>query len=312
MKILFISPTYQGGVGGLAKRVAAKLTAERFDVELMHVPHIPIKNLKNYSFIILGSLMAKLNTKEYDAVHAWTVSAGIISQHIKAKKRVLAVNGIYEEQIRLIHSKILSNIGIKIQAKAFKIADTFTTDSMHVKNHYKNQGINFTHLPNIIDTSKLQEIPDAKKKNQVIYIGRDSYEKGIDILKKIEENINADVIYCTSLNWIETMKKLKESKILIVPSRMESSSTVIKEAFCLKVPVVAYDVGAISESVNSDTGILVSPDVPENLTLAVNNLLKDMELSARLTDNAEIFVNRYNTWESVSHIYVNFYKNLFQ
>ena len=310
MKILFISSTYQGGVGGLAKRVAAKLTTERFDIELMHVPHIPIKNLKNNSFTILGTFMAKLNTKEYDVVHAWHVSAGIVSQYIKAKKRVLAVNGIHEEQIRLTHSKTLSNIGIKRQDKAFKIADAFTTDSMHVKNHYKNQGISFTHLPNIIDTSKLQEIPDVKKKNQVIYIGRDSYEKGIDILKKIEKNINADVIYCTNLNWIETMKKLKESKILIVPSRTESSSTVIKESFFLKVPVVVHDVGGISESVNGDTGVLVSPDDPNTLTLAVNSLLKDIELSFRLTDNAERFVNRYNTWESMSHIYVNFYKNL--
>ena len=311
MKILFISPTYQGGIGGLTKRVADKLTTEGFDIELMHVPHIPIKNLKTPSFTILGTLMAKLNTKEYDVVHAWTISAGIVSQHIKAKKKVLAVNGIYGEQIKLIHSKALSNIGKKAQAKAFKIADTFTTDSMHVKEHYKNQGIDFTRLPNILDTSKLQEIPDVKKKNQVIYIGRDSYEKGIDILKKIEKDINADVVYCTNLPWIETMKKLKESKILIVPSRMESSSTVIKEAFFLKVPVVACDVGGISESVNGDTGILVPPEDPKTLTLAINNLLKDTELTFRLTDNAERLVNRYNTWGSISHIYVNFYKNLF-
>ncbi len=47
MKILFISPRYEGGIGGHAKRVAEKLQENGFDVELMNVSHIPIKNLKN-------------------------------------------------------------------------------------------------------------------------------------------------------------------------------------------------------------------------------------------------------------------------
>ena len=310
MKILFISPRYDGGIGGLAKRVADKLTTEGFDIELMHVPYIPIKNLKNPSFTILGTIKAMLNSKQYDVVHAWTISSAIIMQHIKARKKVLAVNGIYGDQIKLIHSKTLSNIGKKAEQKAFKIADTFTTDSMHVKNHYKNQGIDFTHLPMPFDPVKFQEIPDVKKKNQVIYIGRDSYEKGIDILKKIENDIDANVIYCTNLPWSTAMKKLKESKILIVPSRMESSPTVIKEAFFLQVPVVATNVGGIPESVNAETGILVPPENPEKLASAINNLLKNQELSSRLTKNAHDFILQNNSWESLLPTYVNFYKNL--
>ena len=54
MNILFISPTYSGagGIGPHAFRVAEKLTRKwTFNVELMHVPHIPIKNMKNLSFL---------------------------------------------------------------------------------------------------------------------------------------------------------------------------------------------------------------------------------------------------------------------
>ena len=56
MNILFISPTYSGagGIGPHAFRVAEKLREIGYNIELMHVPHIPIKNLKNLSFSLFG------------------------------------------------------------------------------------------------------------------------------------------------------------------------------------------------------------------------------------------------------------------
>ena len=51
MKILYISPRYEGGIGGHAKRVAEKLSEEGYDIKLMQIPHIPIKKLKNTSDI---------------------------------------------------------------------------------------------------------------------------------------------------------------------------------------------------------------------------------------------------------------------
>ena len=48
MDILFISPTFSGagGIGPHAYRVAEKLRENGFNVELMNIPHVPIKNLK--------------------------------------------------------------------------------------------------------------------------------------------------------------------------------------------------------------------------------------------------------------------------
>ena len=54
MKILYISPRYEGGIGGHAKRVAEKLGEYGHDVTLMEIPHIPIKKLKNPSFTLFG------------------------------------------------------------------------------------------------------------------------------------------------------------------------------------------------------------------------------------------------------------------
>ena len=63
MNILFISPTYSGagGIGPHAFRVAEKLREIGYNIELMHVPHIPIKNLKNLSFSLFGTIKGILN-----------------------------------------------------------------------------------------------------------------------------------------------------------------------------------------------------------------------------------------------------------
>ncbi|MDC0210049.1 glycosyltransferase, partial [Nitrosopumilus sp.] len=177
MKILFISPRYDGGIGGHAKRVAEKLQENGIDVELMNVSHIPIKNLKNLSFTIFGTVKSMLNFKEYDIVHAWNVPSAFIMKKIKAKKKVLSIHGIYGQQVEQIHSKSTSKLGKKAEAMAFQISDIFTTDSKYVMNYYENNlGINFIHLPAPLDISKFENIPNVKKKNnQIIYIGRDSY-----------------------------------------------------------------------------------------------------------------------------------------
>ena len=156
MKILYISPRYEGGIGGHAKRVAEKLQENGFDVELMHVPHIPIKNFKNPSFTILGTMKAMFNSKKYDAVHAWNIPSSFVMKKINAKKKILSVHGIYGQQIEKIHSKTTSSIGKKAEEEAFKIPDMFTTDSKYVQNFYKTQlGIDFVYLPAPLDVSKL-------------------------------------------------------------------------------------------------------------------------------------------------------------
>jgi len=315
MKILYISPIFEGGIGGHAKRVAEKLKENGFDIELMNVPHIPIKNLKNPSFTILGMIKALSNSKKYDIAHAWNIPSAFVMKQIKAKKKVLSVHGVYGQQIKQIHSSITNKIGNKAEKKAFKIANVFTTDSKYVQNFYKNNlGINFIYLPAPLVTSKFQEMSNIKKKkNQIIYIGRDSYEKGIDILKNIENNIEGNVVYCTKLQWDKTMKKLKESTILVVPSRMESTPQVIKEALYLKIPVIATNVGGIPELIKSqETGILVEPDNSQSLLDEITKLLKNPILQEQLSENGYKFILENYTWESLYQKYVDFYQNLIE
>ena len=144
-----------------------------------------------------------------------------------------------------------------------------------------------------------------------MYIGRDSYEKGIDILKEIEPKINGNVIYCTDLKWKEAMSILKKSSMLVIPSRMESIPQVIKEAFFLKIPVIATNVGGIPELIeNNVSGILVEPNNPEKLLEKINELIENEELAQKLAKNSHDFVMKNLTWEILLPKYVKFYKDL--
>ena len=314
MNVLFISPTYSGagGIGPHAFRVAEKLREIGYDVELMHVPHIPIKNLKNLSFSLFGTIKGISNKKTYDVVHAWNLPSAFIMKRIKSKKKILSVHGVYSKQVEMLHSKITSGIVSSQESQILDWADVLTTDSKAVQSEYKKKlGKDFEYLPAPLDKTKFEKIPNVERNpKQIAYVGRDSFEKGTDILRKIESQINGTVKFCTDLPWDETMKILKASQMLVVPSRTESIPQVIKEAFYLKVPVIATNVGGIPELVvHQETGILVPPEDPEKLTIAINNLLDNEESRRNFADNAFEFINKNFSWDVLLEKYTNLYES---
>jgi len=314
MNILFISPTYSGagGIGPHAFRVAEKLREIGYNVELMHVPHIPIKNLKNLSFSLFGTIKGISNKKTYDVVHAWNLPSAFIMKRIKSKKKILSVHGVYSKQVEMLHSKITSGIVSSQESQILDWADVLTTDSKAVQSEYKKKlGKDFEYLPAPLDKTKFEKIPNVERNpKQIAYVGRDSFEKGTDILRKIESQINGTVKFCTDLPWDETMKILKASQMLVVPSRTESIPQVIKEAFYLKVPVIATNVGGIPELVvHQETGILVPPEDPEKLTIAINNLLDNEESRRSFANNAFEFINKNFSWDVLLEKYTNLYES---
>jgi len=107
------------------------------------------------------------------------------------------------------------------------------------------------------------------------------------------------------------MEELKASSILVVPSRMESIPQVIKEAFYLKIPVIATNVGGISELIiDKKTGILIPPNNPEILLKNINELLEDKKTRVELSNAGYEFVIKNLTWEILLPKYIKFYEEL--
>ena len=314
MKILFIAPKYSGGIGGHAKRVADKLQENGFEIELMHAPHVPIKKLKNPTFAVSSTLKAISGRKIYDIVHAFNLPSAFAMKYTKAKKKVLSIHGVYSEQIDALHSETTSTKVKNKEENILKWADKLLTNSKNVKQSYKKKlNLDFDYIYGPIDIDKFKKIPKNIQKNekQVVYVGRDSFEKGIDILKKIEGKINAKVVYCTNLDWESAMHVLKSSDVVVVPSRIDNIPNVIKEAFFLKIPVVATDIEGISEIVTNEiNGILVPSEDPDKLVNAINQLLENKEKIKEITENGYDFVMKNLTWDALLPKYIEFYEKL--
>ena len=313
MNILFISPVFSGGIGGHAAMLADKLSNYGYKVKKMQVPHIPIKNLKNPSFAIFSSLKSITNRESFDIVHGFNIPSAYAMKYAKGKKKVLSVHGVFSEQVDTLHSKSISSVAKIAESQVLKWPDKLTTDSRATQKLYKEKfDLNFEYLPSPLDIQKFSSISDVPKiENQIAYVGRDSYEKGIDILKQAESKIDGNVVYCTDRSWDDAMKIIKSSQVIVVPSRMESLPTTVKEAFYLNVPVVATNVGGIPELIkDNETGILVPSENPDKLANAVNELLSDKQKAKRLANNGNKFVKNNMTWDIILPKYIQFYEEL--
>ena len=313
MKFLFISPRFSGGIGGHAAMLADKLTQHGHQVKKLETTHLPIKNLKNPSFAVLSSLRSLVDRDSYDIVHGFNIPSAYAMKYAKGKKKVLSVHGVFSEQVDTLHSKSVSSLAKSSESQVLQWPDKLTTDSKATQKLYKEKfDIDFEYLPTPLDTDMFENLDSVKKiENQIAYVGRDSHEKGIDILKAAESEINGNVVYCTDRSWKDAMKIIKSSSIVVVPSRMESLPTTVKEAFYLNVPVIGTDVGGIPELIkNNETGIIVPPENSSKLAQAINELLSDKEKSEKLAINGNTFVKNNLTWNVVLPKYIQFYEDL--
>ena len=313
MKLLFISPRFSGGIGGHAAMLAEKLSQNGHQVKKLETSHIPIKNLKNPSFAVISSLKSIVDRESYDVVHGFNIPSAYAMKYAKGKKKVLSVHGVFSEQVDTLHSKSISSLAKSAESQVLQWPDKLTTDSKATQKLYKEKfDIDFEYIPSPLDTSMFEKIDSVEKiENQIAYVGRDSHEKGIDILKEAESEINGNVVYCTDRSWEDAMRIIKSSSIVVVPSRMESLPTTVKEAFFLNVPVVGTNVGGIPELIiNNETGILVPPENSSKLAQAVNELLSDKQKAEKLGVNGNTFVKNNMTWDVIFPKYMKFYENL--
>jgi L-malate glycosyltransferase len=313
MKFLFISPRFSGGIGGHAAMLAEKLSQSGHYVKKMETTHIPIKNFKNPSFAILSSIKSLVDRDSYDVAHAFNIPSAYAMKYAKAKKKVLSVHGVFSEQVDSLHSKSVSSLAKSAESQVLQWPDKLTTDSKATQKLYKDKfEIDFEYLPSPLDTNLFKKIGSVEKiKNQIAYVGRDSHEKGIDLLKAAESKIDGTIVYCTDRPWEDAMRVIKSSEVVVVPSRIESLPTTVKEAFFLNVPVIGTNVGGIPELItNDETGILIPPENSDELAQAVNELLSNKEKAEKLAANGNTFVKNNMTWDVILPKYIQFYENL--
>jgi glycosyltransferase involved in cell wall biosynthesis len=337
MKILLISPTLNG-IGGIAQHVRDLinfLEEHGHQVDIItseNILTIPIKKLKNPSFLISSFLKAKL-MKKYDVVHAQHPISALAMKNVSGKK-ILSIHGIYSEQVGLLHGKFSSYFSNKYEKNALKWADVVTAGSNETYEYYSKLGSNVSYIPNGIDIKSLHSGIDTRFKKQIIFVGRLSKEKGIITLleaaKNIPQEINLLIVgngpeektvldYESSYDNIhylgyqpkeKTIPLIRGSILLIQPSFAEGISGTLLEAMACKIPIVATNVGGNKELLgNNNAGILIEPGDSKALLKKILELVNDTNLRKKIAESACNEVQKYD-WSNIGQLYLDLYKKI--
>ena len=334
MKTLLISPTFSG-IGGIAQHVrglSQYLKNAGNEVDVLSSDNsftIPIKGLKNPSFMLSSSLKTRF-MKKYDIVHAHNIPSAKAMKNAKGKK-ILTLHGIFSEQIDMLHGKTTSSISKKYESNALEWADAITVVSKDAQEHYEKLGFNTHHISNAID---IDVLPKSEKKmfdKQIIYVGRLSKEKGIlellSITKELPDDVNLIIVgngpeeekvklaseqqnihYLGYLPSEQLIPLVRGSDILIQPSLIEGISTSILEAMACKTAIIATNVGGNKEILSDhETGILIQKH--SEILASINEFYSNTELRDLLIQNALLEVQKYD-WKNVGKQYLELYSSL--
>ena len=144
--------------------LAEQLQKHGFHIDFVDPPKIPIKNLKNPSFVITSSVSSFFKGS-YDIAHGFNLPSAFAMKIARAKKKTLSLHGVFSEQINTLHSNLLGEIAKSTEENVIKWPDKLTTDSKITQKTYKEKlGMDFEYLPSAIDTIKLDDIPNVEKK----------------------------------------------------------------------------------------------------------------------------------------------------
>ena len=85
--------------------------------------------------------------------------------------------------------------------------------------------------------------------------------------------------------------------LFVLPSRYEGYGIVYAEALARGLPIIACDVGPVPELLGREAAVLVRPDDREDLSAALDLLLGDPTLRARMSSAASRRATRLPRWE---------------
>lgn len=146
----------------------------------------------------------------------------------------------------------------------------------------------------------------------VLYAGRLSPEKNVDITAEATEGLNRIVagdgplrhLFPDALGFVhhdELERLYRRAAVVVLASQNEGLPIVVLEAMAHGRAVVATPVGGIPSVVEDGvTGLLVPPGDPDALRTAIVRLLDDAELCRRMGDAGRQRIRALCSWERVT------------
>ncbi|MEM2293050.1 MAG: glycosyltransferase family 4 protein [Nitrososphaerota archaeon] len=229
-----------------------------------------------------------------------------------------------------------------------KVSDLYIAPSSFVAKHLVSLGVfeeKIKVVPNCVDT-RLFQPPDnysEKVNNLLLFVGRLDPKKGLltllESLNHIEKSVNLVIIGPPSRPWffkklLITIEKInrrtnhrvtylgpskhenlvrwyKKAAIFVSPSISESFGIASLEALSCGTPVVATNVGGVSEVIkDGENGILVPPADAVQLAESIQYLLDNEDVRKKFGENGRKWVVKNFSSEIIAMKLCQIYKEL--
>lgn len=256
-------------------------------VEVIRIGHFkefanPLGRLE-FLIICLGHVLIR----SYDILHLHAFSPGLLTPFVKllrpTKKIVFTVHG---KGFKVAGFNISASIleDLVIYRIPYDVEITVAKSTLIKKTAAKKTVV----IPNGVDIDRYKTaIRKRGSIKQILYVGRLSYEKGVDLLLNAFRNVSdkqielvivgtgpeenklkhlaqgvKNVDFKGRLEGKELINEFRKADLLVLPSRTEGHPLVLFEGWASKLPVLATNVGDNEEYIKDGVnGFLCNPNV---------------------------------------------------
>ncbi|MBW1816712.1 MAG: glycosyltransferase [Deltaproteobacteria bacterium] len=261
-----------------------------------------------------------------DVIHAnWILSGlvGVMLKMVLHRPLILTVHG---SDVNALPQSALANI---LARATFKKFDKIIAVSRGLEKAMLELGVHrkkIVFLPNGVDVESFTPSNQPASKNNILWIGRMTEEKGlaymieamVEIVDKkpdvklilvgsgglegrlrrmtVRLGLGTHVSFEGKRPHYEIPNYLRRARLLVLPSLSEGLPVAMLEALSCGIPVVGSRIGGISEVIkDGETGFLVTPGAPEELSAAIIKLLSEEKLRVEFGGNGiDLMTEKYN------------------
>ena len=293
-------------------------------------------------FFMLSFLLKGLKVgKSCDVIHAhWTIS-GLIALLVGKWYKKPVVLTVHGSDINVLNKKFLLKL---LNGFILSHMDCVIAVSPVLEETLRKMGVmqeRLRYIPNGVDIEEFYPVStDYPVTNRILWVGRMSKEKGLDILIKAMREVVQDVpqaqlilvgdgpergaveqmikdyhlgehIHLEGLqSHLEMPRYFRMSQIFVLPSAYEGFPLVVLEALASGLPCIASNVGGIQAVIeNGVNGYLVPPKDASELSFKIIELMSNPEVVKEMGKNAREKVKDHYSWDKIADRTIDFYQH---
>lgn len=139
-----------------------------------------------------------------------------------------------------------------------------------------------------------EKFPDVK----LVIAGDGPEKENLENISK-ELDVSDRIEFLGNISRAETWRLRKQSEVYILNSTYEGLPHTVLTSFAAEIPTVATDIPGTNEALyDEQTGLLVQPGDDQGLADAIERLLNDPSLGAKLTENGAKLLKEKFSWEA--------------